>query len=237
MVIDILTGFPEVFSGLVNSSIVRGALLSGAVEIWAHDLRHYTDDPHGNMDDAPYGGGAGMVLMAQPVFAAVDALTKMRGGKPVRIFLTPRGELLTQKRVRELAGSGWLLLLCGHYKDVDARVLARDPWMEISVGDYVLSGGEIPAATLVDAVVRLLPGVIGDPQSADSDSFEDGLLDAPYYTRPEEIEGLRVPDSLLSGHHERIRQWRFDQRLERTRLRRPDLWNRWRERHSTDEKK
>jgi tRNA (guanine37-N1)-methyltransferase len=152
-------------------------------------------------------------------------------------LLTPQGEPLMQKGVREFASSGWLLLLCGHYKDVDARVLARDPWTEISVGDYVLSGGEIPAAALVDAVVRLLPGVIGDPQSAGSDSFEDGLLDAPYYTRPEEIEGLRVPDSLLSGHHERIRQWRFDQRLERTRLRRPDLWNQWREGHSTDEKK
>ena len=237
MVIDILTGFPEVFCGLVNSSIVRGALVSGAVEIWAHDLRHFTDDPHGNIDDSPYGGGAGMVLRAQPVFAALKALTELRGGSPLRVFLTPQGEPLTQQRVHRLADSGWLILLCGHYKDVDARILARDPWVEISVGDYVLSGGEIPAATLVDAVVRLLPGVIGDPQSADSDSFEDGLLDAPYYTRPEEIEGLRVPDSLLSGHHERIRQWRFHQRLERTRSRRPDLWNQWRERHPADENK
>jgi tRNA (guanine37-N1)-methyltransferase len=237
MVIDILTCFPEVFCGLVNSSIVRGALVSGAVEIWAHDLRHFTDDPHGNIDDAPYGGGAGMVLRAQPVFAALKALTELRGGNPLRVFLTPQGEPLTQTRVHELADSDWLILLCGHYKDVDARVFARDKWVEISVGDYVLSGGEIPAATLVDAVVRLLPGVIGDPQSADSDSFEHGLLDAPYYTRPEEIEGLRVPDLLLSGHHERIRQWRLDQGLERTRLRRPDLWNQWRQHHPADENK
>jgi tRNA (guanine37-N1)-methyltransferase len=237
MIIDILTGFPEVFGGLVNSSIVRGALVSGAVEIWAHDLRHYTDDPHGNIDDAPYGGGAGMVLRAQPVFTALDALTKLRGQNPLRVFLTPQGETLRRERVREFAGANWLLLLCGHYKDLDARVLARDPWMEISVGDYVLSGGEIPAAMLVDAVVRLLPGVIGDPQSADSDSFEDGLLDAPYYTRPDEIEGLRVPDVLLGGHHERIGQWRQDQRKERTRLRRPDLWKRWLEGHPTDKEK
>jgi tRNA (guanine37-N1)-methyltransferase len=237
MIIDILTGFPEVFSGLVNSSIVRGALVSGAVEIWAHDLRHFTDDPHGNIDDAPYGGGAGMVLRAQPVFAALDALAAWRGASPLRVFLTPQGEPLTQIRVRKLAATGRLILLCGHYKDVDARVFERDPWMEISVGDYVLSGGEIPAAALVDAVVRLLPGVISDPQSAGSDSFEDGLLDAPYYTRPEEIEGLRVPDPLLSGHHARILQWRLDQRMERTHRRRPDLWNQWRERHPTDEKK
>jgi tRNA (guanine37-N1)-methyltransferase len=236
MIIDILTGFPEIFGGLVNSSIVRGALLSDAVEIWAHDLRHYTDDPHGNIDDTPYGGGAGMVLRAQPVFAALDALAKLRNGTPVRVFLTPQGETLTQDRVRALAAVSWLILLCGHYKDVDARILARDGWTEISVGDFVLSGGEIPAAMLVDAVVRLLPGVIGDPESADTDSFEDGLLDAPYYTRPEEIEGLRVPDVLLSGHHERIHQWRLGQRKERTRQRRPDLWNRWRARHSTDEK-
>jgi tRNA (guanine37-N1)-methyltransferase len=237
MIIDILTGFPEVFSGLVNSSIVRAALIRGAVEIWVHDLRHYTDDPHGNIDDAPFGGGAGMVLMAQPVFAALDALKKMRTGSPSCIFLTPQGEPLRQERVREFAATEWLVLLCGHYKDVDARVFERDRWLEISVGDYVLSGGEIPAAMLVDAVVRLLPGVIGDPESAGSDSFEDGLLDAPYYTRPEEIDGLRVPEPLLSGHHARIRQWRLERRRERTRQRRPDLWKLWREGHSSDEEK
>jgi len=237
MIIDILTGFPEVFSGLVNSSIVRGALIGDAVEIWVHDLRHYTDEPHGNIDDAPFGGGPGMVLMAQPVFAALDALKKVRSGNPLRIFLTPQGELLTQERVRFLTGTEWLILLCGHYKDVDARVLERDPWLEISVGDYVLSGGEIPAALLVDSVVRLLPGVISDPDSAGSDSFEDGLLDAPYYTRPEEIEGLRVPEPLLSGHHARIQVWRREQRRERTRERRPDLWERWQKDHSSNEEK
>jgi tRNA (guanine37-N1)-methyltransferase len=237
MIIDILTGFPEIFTGLVNSSIVRGALLRGVVEIWVHDLRHYTDDLHGNIDDAPFGGGAGMVLMAQPVFAALDAVKEMRAGTPLRIFLTPQGEPLKQEEVRRISGAPWLILLCGHYKDVDARVFERDRWLAISVGDYVLSGGEIPAAMLVDAVVRLLPGVIGDPESAGSDSFEDGLLDAPYYTRPEEIEGLRVPEPLLSGHHARILQWRLEQRRQRTQQRRPDLWERWREGHSSGEEK
>ncbi len=225
MIIDILTGFPEMFAGLVNSSIVRNALLSGAADIWVHDLRHYTSDRHGNIDDAPYGGGAGMVLMAQPVFAALDRLREQRAGDPQRIYLSPQGERLTQTRVRELISVPWLVLLCGHYKDVDARIFERDEWSELSIGDYVLSGGEIPAAVLVDAVVRLLPGVISDAESADTDSFEDGLLDAPYFTKPEEIEGMRVPDVLLSGHHEKIRRWRAEQRIERTKLKRADLWD------------
>jgi tRNA (guanine37-N1)-methyltransferase len=231
MIIDILTGFPEVFSGLVNSSIIRNALQSDAAEIWVHNLRHYTSDRHGNIDDSPYGGGPGMVLMAQPVWAALDSLASARGLEPTRIYLTPQGTPLVQRRVRELVESEWLVLLCGHYKDVDARVFERDVWREVSIGDYVLSGGEIPAAALVDAIVRLLPEVISDPESAASDTFEDGLLDAPYYTRPEEVAGLRIPDSLLSGHHDRIRRWRMAQRIERTKARRPDLWEIWRESH------
>ncbi|RPH93896.1 tRNA (guanosine(37)-N1)-methyltransferase TrmD [candidate division KSB1 bacterium] len=234
MIIDILTGFPEIFSGLVNSSILRGALLTDTAEIWVHNLRHFTDEPHGNIDDAPFGGGPGMVMMAQPVWSAMDFLIASRKKNPLRIYLTPQGIPLTQSKVRELAAVEWLILLCGHYKDVDARIFKRDEWLEISVGDYILSGGEIPAAMLVDAVTRLLPGAISDPASADSDSFEDGLLDAPYYTRPEEISGWRVPDMLLSGHHGNIRKWRFDQRLERTKIRRPDLWKTWSEIHSTN---
>jgi tRNA (guanine37-N1)-methyltransferase len=224
MIIDILTGFPEMFTGFVNSSIIRNAMLAGAAEIWVHDLRHYTSDRHGNIDDAPYGGGAGMVLMAQPVWAVLDALSRKRAGEPLRIHLSPQGKTLTQDRVRDLTKEPWIVLLCGHYKDVDARVFERDPWTEISIGDYVLSGGELPAAVLVDAVVRLLPGAISDAESAATDSFEDGLLDAPYYTMPEEINGLRVPDVLLSGHHEKIRVWRDEQRQRRTQVRRPDLW-------------
>lgn len=211
--------------------------MTGAVDIWVHDLRHYTTELHGNIDDAPYGGGAGMVLMAQPVFAVLDTLTQIRQLNPRRIFLTPQGEPLTQPRIRNLVSTKWLIVLCGHYKDVDARVFERDSWEEISVGDYILSGGELPAATLVDAMVRLLPGVIGDPDSAGSDSFEDGLLDAPHFTRPEEIEGLRVPEPLLSGHHENISRWRQEQRRRRTQQRRPDLWSEWQIRHSLQEEK
>lgn len=237
MTIDILTGFPEIFSGLINSSILRNAMLSGAAEIWVHNLRHYTRDRHGNIDDAPFGGGAGMVLMAQPVWAALDFLSGVRSGNPLRICMSPQGVPLTQSRARELTGAEWLVVLCGHYKDVDGRVFERDAWHEISIGDYVLSGGEIPAAVLVDAVARLLPGVISDPDSAGSDSFEDGLLDAAYYTRPEEIEGRRVPETLLTGHHENIRRWRFAQRVARTQERRPDLWNAWLAAHPDFEKR
>lgn len=223
MIVDILTGFPEMFTGVVNSSIMRNALLSDALELWVHDLRHYTTDRHGKIDDTPYGGGAGMVLMAQPVFACLDAVRARRVGSPRLIFMSAQGERLTQRRARELAAAEWLILLCGHYKDVDARVFARDAWTELSIGDYVLSGGELPAAVLVDAVARLLPGVLGNDESAASDSFERGLLDTPHYTKPEEIAGLRVPGELLSGHHARIEEWRAAQRLQRTRERRPDL--------------
>jgi tRNA (guanine37-N1)-methyltransferase len=235
MIIDILTGFPEIFSGLVNSSIIRNALLTDSVEIWVHNLRHFTCDRHGNIDDTPYGGGAGMVLMAQPVWTALDVLAKVRSQVPQRVYLSPQGTTLNQQRAHEFAGMEWLILLCGHYKDVDARVFQRDEWLEVSIGDYVLSGGELPAAILVDSIVRLLPGVISDPESAAGDSFEDGLLDASYYTRPEEIEGLRVPEPLLSGHHERIRRWRMAERMERTRQRRPDIWNEWRAAHPESE--
>lgn len=225
MIIDILTGFPELLSGPLNESIVQRALLSDSVEIWVHHLRHYTTDRHGKIDDIPYGGGAGMILMAQPVFACLDAVTLHRAplDLPRRVFLSPQGRPLTQALVDELAREAWLVLLCGHYKDVDARVFQRDAWEEISVGDFVVSGGELPAALLVDAVVRRIPGVIGDASSADSDSFAAGDLDAPYYTKPEEIAGLRVPDVLLSGHHARINEWRNEQRRARTTARRPDL--------------
>lgn len=234
MIIDILTGFPNYFSGALNSSILRNALVGDAVEIWVHNLRHYSTDRHGNIDDAPFGGGAGMVMMAQPVWTALDSLTVIRNRNPQRIYFTPQGQPLQQAQVRALAKADWLVLLCGHYKDVDARIFERDAWLEISLGDYILSGGEPAAAVLVDAVVRLLPGVVGDPESAATDSFEDGLLDTPYYTRPETIGGLAVPATLLSGHHERIRAWRRQQRIERTQARRPDLWTAWQNRSESE---
>lgn len=227
MTIDILTGFPEIFSGLVNSSILRQAFLSDAVELWVHNLRHYSPDRHGNIDDAPYGGGAGMILMAPPVWNALDSLRRLRERQPKLLCMSAQGTPLFQAGVREMIPMEWIVILCGHYKDVDARIFERDAWTEISIGDFILSGGEIPAAALVDAVVRLLPGVIHDPLSAETDSFEDGLLDAPYYTRPENCEGLPVPEPLLSGHHQRIEAWRQRQKIERTRAKRPDLWKTW----------
>lgn len=204
---------------------MQRALLSGEVEIWLHQLRHYTTDRHGKIDDVPYGGGAGMIMMAQPVFACLDALSTYRAplSNPQRIFMSPQGKPLTQSVVDELVMSKWLIVLCGHYKDVDARVFQRDSWEEISVGDFVVSGGEVPAALLVDSIVRRLPGVIGNQASAAGDSFADGDLDCPYFTRPEIIEGLSVPEILLSGHHEKIAEWRAAERLLRTSERRPDL--------------
>lgn len=228
MTVDILTGVPELLDGAVNSSILRNALLSGICDIWVHDLRHYTTDRHGKIDDSPYGGGPGMILNAQPVFSCLDHLMSLRGDIPKRIYLTPQGVKLEQKHVQVLSESKWLILLCGHYKEVDFRVFERDQWEEISLGDYVLSGGELPAAVLADAIVRLLPGSLGDDQSAKTDSFSDGLLDAPYYTKPEEIESLRVPEVLLSGHHKHIAEWRQEQKKLRTKARRPDLWEQYR---------
>jgi tRNA (guanine37-N1)-methyltransferase len=224
MIIDILTGFPEILSGAVNSSILRNALLSGVSEIWVHDLRHYTSDRHGKIDDSPYGGGPGMILSAQPVFSCLDKITDARKKTPLRIYMSPQGETLKQPLVEALCLQEWLVILCGHYKDVDARVFERDRWLEISLGDYIISGGELPAAVLVDAIIRLLPGSLGDEQSAKTDSFSDGLLDAPYYTKPEIIDGISVPEILISGHHKNIAVWRSEQKEKRTRERRPDLW-------------
>ena len=227
MIIDVLTGVPEILSGAVNSSILKNALLSGVCDIWVHDLRHYTTDRHGKIDNPPYGGGPGMILNAQPVFACVDDLMQIRERTPRRIFMTPQGKTLRQDHVQDLTKSEWLILLCGHYKDVDARVFERDQWEEISLGDYVLSGGELAAAVLADAIVRLLPGSLGDDQSAKTDSFSDGLLDAPYYTKPEVIESMSVPEVLLSGHHRNIAEWRQQQKELRTKARRPDLWEQY----------
>lgn len=228
MTIDILTGLPELLGGTVNSSILRNALLSGICDIWVHDLRHFTVDRHGKIDDTPYGGGPGMILSAQPVFGCLDNLLSKRTGSPKLIYLTPQGRTLEQTHVQALTETEWLILLCGHYKEVDARVFQKYQWDEVSIGDYVLSGGELPAAVLVDAIVRLLPGSLGDDLSAKTDSFSDGLLDAPYYTKPEEIESLRVPDVLLSGHHKNIAKWRQEQKVSRTKERRPDLWEAYR---------
>lgn len=196
----------------------------GLLEIRIWDLREFATDRHRQVDDAPYGGGAGMVMKVEPFFAAVEAIRAHRGGAPGRVILTtPQGRRLTHELARELAGEEHLIILCGHYEGVDERVREGLVTDEISIGDYVLTGGELAAMVIVDAAARFIPGVVGDAASVEADSFAGGLLDYPHYTRPAEFRGMRVPEVLLSGHHEAIRRWRRAQRLRRTLQRRPDL--------------
>ncbi len=224
MRIDIVTIFPEALAPLVVSIIGR-ARERGLLDIRVHDLRDYTTDRHRQVDDVSYGGGPGMVMKPEPFFAAVEAI-KAAGGRPRILLPSPQGRTLSQDLLRELSGEAHLAILCGHYEGIDERVPAGLGAEEISIGDYVVSGGELPAMVIVDAVSRLLPGVVGDEHSVAADSFSEGLLDYPHYTRPPEIAGLRVPEVLLSGHHEAIRRWRRREQLRRTRRRRPDLWRR-----------
>jgi len=223
MHVDIVTIFPEVFGGFLGCSILKRAQESGALRVAIHDLRDYTDDKHKVVDDYPYGGGPGMVMKPEPWFRAVEALKQGGDPAPLVIFFTPQGEPLTQRKAESLAARERLLLLCGHYEGVDERV--RDALVdeELSLGDYVLTGGELPALVLVDAVARLLPGVLGNLESARQESFADGLLEHPHYTRPQCYAGREVPAVLLSGHHEEIRKWRRREALRRTQERRPDL--------------
>ncbi len=229
MRIDIVTALPGLVAGPLEHSILQRAQRKGLVDIRVHDLRDFTGDRHRTVDDYPFGGGGGMVLKPEPLFACIEAVRAewaeagtADGGEEV-IFLTPDGELLDQPLANVLSLRSRLLLLAGHYKGIDQRVRDALVTREVSVGDYVLSGGELPALVLTDAVVRLMPGVLGDAQSALSDSFQDGLLGAPVWTRPAEVRGQAVPEVLLSGDHDRIHQWREAERLRLTQERRPDL--------------
>lgn len=224
MRIDILTVLPELLDGPLNNSILKRAQDKGLVEIAVHNLRDYTLDKHRRVDDYPFGGEAGMVMQIEPVDRAISHLKSQRDYDEV-IFTSPDGELLTQPVANSLSLIQNMIILCGHYKGVDYRIREHLVTREISVGDYVLTGGELPAAIIADAVVRLLPGAIGDEQSALSDSFQDNLLAPPVYTRPAEYKGWRVPDILLSGHQRKIDEWKYEQALERTRRLRPGLLN------------
>lgn len=225
MQIDILTILPEMFEGPLNRSIVERAQKAGIVSICIHDLRDFTEDRRRTVDDTPYGGGGGMVFRPEPLARALQSLASEAG--PYRtIFLTPEGRPLTQRLANHLSLESHLILLCGHYKGIDERIRTLYVNDEISIGDYVLSGGELPAMVLVDAVVRLLPGVIGNFESAQSDSFQEGLLDCPWYTRPRVFEGVSVPEVLVSGDHREIARWRRHQAILRTAERRPDLLDR-----------
>lgn len=222
MRIDILTLFPNMFTGFFSESIMRRAVDRGIVQIGVHNFRDYAHDKHRTVDDYPYGGGAGMVLRPEPLFEAVEAIAG--GDSPAHVvLLTPQGRLLKQRVARELAGFERLLLICGHYEGVDERLREHLVNDEISIGDYVLSGGEPAAMVVADVVVRLLPGVLGSEESLEEESHAQGLLEYPQYTRPEVFRGWPVPEVLLSGNHAQIARWRWEQSLKRTLERRPEL--------------
>jgi tRNA (guanine37-N1)-methyltransferase len=223
MRIDVITAHPGLVEDPLRYSIVRRAQEADAATIAVHDLREHAVGKHRQIDDYPFGGGAGMVLKPEPLFRAVEAIEEAHGTADEVIFLTPDGERLTQPIANRLSMHEHMILIAGHYKGIDQRVRDVLVTRELSIGDYVLSGGELPALVLIDAVVRLLPGVLGDASSALTDSFQDGLLDAPVYTRPAEYRGHSVPAVLRSGDHQRIEEWQDEKRLEKTRERRPDL--------------
>lgn len=222
MRIDIITVLPEMLEGFFNCSILKRAQTKGIVEIKIHNLRDYTHDHYRKVDDYPFGGFAGMVMKIQPIEECINALKAEREYDEV-IFTTPDGEQFNQPMANTLSMTQNLIILCGHFKGIDYRIREHLITKEISIGDYVLTGGEIAAAAISDAIVRIIPGVISDEQSALSDSFQDNLLAAPVYTRPVEYNGWKVPDVLLSGNHAKIKEWEFDQSLERTKRLRPDL--------------
>jgi len=227
MIIDVITTFPDTLNAFREMGITGRAFETGLAEMKCWDIRDFADDTYKHIDDVPYGGGAGMIIKPDPLFRAFDAVTEYRQQPGHRIFLTPQGKPFQQPDAERLLVEPHIVLLCGRYKGIDQRV--RDELIdeEISLGDFVLSGGEIAAFAVIDAMVRLLPGAVSDNESTKSDTFPVGLLDAPYYTRPAEYRGKKVPDVLLSGHHAQIEKWREQQRLERTKTKRPDLFDRY----------
>lgn len=230
MRIDIISGVPALLEGPLEHSIVKNARDKDLVEIHIHDLRDHTEDKHNKIDDYPYGGGAGMVLTAQPIFSCIDKLRAERDYDEI-LFTAPDGEVFEQEHANSLSLKENIIILCGHYKGVDQRVRDALITREFSIGDYVLSGGELPAMVITDAIVRLLPGAIGDSSSALDDSFQDGLLEAPVYTRPASFRGMDVPDELRSGDHAKVAEWKNKQSLKRTKERRNDLYQKYNKEH------
>jgi tRNA (guanine37-N1)-methyltransferase len=220
---EILTLFPELIHAVGSQSIMKRAQDKGLLTLHTHNLRDYTDDPHRTADDTPYGGGGGMVMKAEPIFRAIDKIEQDLGG--IRIIIpSPQGIRFSQGLTRDLSQeSRPVMFICGHYEGIDERVRTHLTVEEISLGDYVLTGGELPALVMIDAAMRLIPGVLGDPHSAQQDSFVESLLDFPHFTKPFEIRGMAVPDILLSGNHEAVRRWRRKESLRQTLLKRPDL--------------
>ncbi len=234
MKFHILTLFPEMVEQGLNTSIIGRAAAKGLLSINAVNIRDYTTEKHGKVDDYPYGGGAGMLMQAQPVY---DACMAVKGDKSTRvIYMTPQGQTFTQEKAQELSKEEELIFLCGHYEGIDERVLEEVVTDYLSIGDYVLTGGELPAMVMIDTISRLVPGVLNNEDSAQTESFADGLLEYPQYSRPEEWHGKKVPPILLSGHHANVEKWRLEQSMERTKERRPDLWERWLEKHDNSRK-
>ncbi|MGN1480199.1 MAG: tRNA (guanosine(37)-N1)-methyltransferase TrmD [Acutalibacteraceae bacterium] len=223
MRIDILTLFPEMCNSVLSESIIGRARENGFVEIECTDIRDYTADKHNRVDDAPYGGGPGMIMQAQPICDCFEALCKKLGKRPRLIYMSPQGKVLTQQKVKELAQEESIAILCGHYEGVDERVIEEIVDEEISIGDYVLTGGELPALILADSIARMLPGVLSGEEAYSNESHFSSLLEYPQYTRPPEWRGRQVPQVLLSGHHGNIKKWRREQSLKRTYERRADL--------------
>lgn len=224
MWLGVITLFPEMFRAVTDFGVTGRAVKNGLLEVQTWNPRDFTHDRHSTVDDRPYGGGPGMLMMVQPLRDAILAAKAAAGDGAKVIYLSPQGRKLDQRGVTELAKSDRMILVCGRYEGVDERIIQTEVDEEWSIGDYVLSGGELPAMTLIDSVARLVPGVLGKQASAEQDSFSDGLLDCPHYTRPEQLDGMDVPAVLLSGDHEKIRLWRLQQSIGRTFLRRPELF-------------
>ena len=223
----VMTLFPEMFETVMNESIMGRAVEAGYIEYDIKNIRDYTLNKHSRVDDYPYGGGAGMVMEAEPVYRCYEAICS-QAGRPVKVVhLSPQGKPFTQADAEKYAKSGEIAFLCGHYEGIDERVLEEIGTEDVSIGDYVLTGGELPAMVMMDAIARLVPGVLGNSDSSSDESFSNGLLEYPQYTRPEEILGRKVPEILLSGHHKNVEKWRHDQSVQRTKERRPDLYDRY----------
>lgn len=226
----VMTLFPEMFEQVMGSSIMGKAIDQGLIELEIFNIRDFTLDKHNKVDDYPYGGGAGMVMEAEPIYRCYEEICSRVGKRPAVVYMTPQGEVFSQRKAESLSTKEEVVFLCGHYEGVDERVLEEIVTDYLSIGDYVLTGGELPAMVMMDAIARLVPGVLNNEESAETESFSDGLLEHPQYTRPAEILGRKVPDVLLSGHHENIAKWRQEESLRRTKERRPDLYEEWKKR-------